>query len=166
MDTGRQVTQNVYPKFRAPAGGIRLPVARKIAVLERAGRVKGGGAGSRSERTLDAAEHSCMLPPRRADGRRQGQKPADTQGHLHDEDVHHGTPRSCLLSCGFWNTFCSPRQGRSGIFNPERLAVPFSTAVLHLAPPHLVAPLRRCAFALNSDVRGALKMKRNHIARA
>jgi len=41
----------------APAGGTRLPIARGIRGSARAARVKGGAAGARSERTLDAGEH-------------------------------------------------------------------------------------------------------------
>lgn len=44
-----------------PYRDLRLPVARDHRPLERAGRVKGGGAGEPGERTLDPPEHSSTL---------------------------------------------------------------------------------------------------------
>jgi hypothetical protein len=53
------------PELGAPAGGIRLPVAREFNKLERAGWVKAAAgareAGRSEAESLDAAEHSSIL---------------------------------------------------------------------------------------------------------
>ena len=50
-----------HPELRAPAGGIRLPVAREDHPPERAGPVKGGAAAARRAGILDGAEHSGII---------------------------------------------------------------------------------------------------------
>src|SRR5262245_1352028 len=56
-----------HPELEAPAGGIRLPVARAKTRRPRARGVNGGAAAERSEGTVDAPEHGRTVPARRAD---------------------------------------------------------------------------------------------------